>query len=260
MAKRLFLVKLGGGLIAPKDGKMETADLPTIKRLAEEIRNAREKTGCRLVIAAGSGNYGHAAVKKWGMDTVMAQARVQFTAQKIGAIVTAELLEKDMPAVLVSPHDMWVVNKGKLAGNNAGIIKSFLDRGLVPVVYGDVIWDEVEGAVIFSGEKCLKFIARELAERGDKPEKIIQVSIENGVLDGKGEVIPRIDPGSWEIYKKEMRAAPAVDVTGGMRHKIEESLEMAQKSGISSVIICGKTEGNLEKAMSGEVVTGTEIV
>jgi len=26
------------------------------------------------------------------------------------------------------------------------------------------------------------------------------------------------------------------------------------------VIICGKTEGNLEKAMSGEVVTGTEIV
>jgi len=51
-----------------------------------------------------------------------------------------------------------------------------------------------------------------------------------------------------------------VDVTGGMRHKIEESLEMAQKSGISSVIICGKTEGNLEKAMSGEVVTGTEIV
>ena len=256
----MVVIKLGGGLIAPKDGKMETADLPTIKRLAEEIRNAREKTGCRLVIAAGSGNYGHAAVKKYGMETDLVAAKVQRIAQKIGEIVVEEMLKIEMPAVLISPHDLFVMEGEKLVQDNSKIVGDILDKNLVPVVYGDVIWNVAGKAVIFSGEKCLSLIAASLIGQDQQVERVIQVSKERGVLDEKGEVIPSITHDTWEQIKEQIGQAPAVDVTGGMRHKIEESLEMAQKSGISSVIICGKTEGNLEKAMSGEVVTGTEIV
>jgi isopentenyl phosphate kinase len=244
--KTLVLIKLGGGLIAPKDWQKETADLVTIKRLVEEIKSSEK----RVVIAVGSGNFGHKAVERYGIQDAMSVEKVRDIARKIGETVST-LLDG---SVLLIPHKMW----SKSIDGSSGIEK-VLNEGKTPVVYGDVIEENEDKWVIYSGEKCLELILPGLIKSGWKVEKIIQVSKEEGVLDGKGKVVREISGRNWENIRKDVSGARGVDVTGGMVHKVLISLKIAQNYGIYTQIINGRIRGKLTKALAGEEVTGTLI-
>lgn len=66
----------------------------------------------------------------------------------------------------------------------------------------------------------------------------------------------KITPRSFKNVKKALKKT-SFDVTGGMIHKIKESLNIAKK-GIDSFIINGE-KGNLLKAILEEKVEGTLI-
>ena len=238
-------MKLGGGLIAPKDREMATAEPGVVKRLCTEIKMGLG--GRRLLMASGSGNFGHAAVKKYGINTPLGVARVQRVAQKIGEIVTGSLLDMEIPAVLFSPHDLW-------ENGDVGGVSDALRAGQVPVLYGDVVW-EGGRAVIYSGETCFGKLVPGLVG----VEKIIQVSCEDGVWDENKEIIPEINAGNWEKIKRVVGRSTGVDYTGGMLHKVEESLDLASKFGIKTWIISGKVEGRLKDVLEGKEVLGTVV-
>ena len=62
--KKLLLIKLGGSLITDKD-KPFTARVDSIQRLAEEIQDIRtHHPDYKLIIAHGSGSFGHYAAEK----------------------------------------------------------------------------------------------------------------------------------------------------------------------------------------------------
>jgi len=236
--KGLVIVKLGGGLIAPKDWEMGRADEGLIEKLASEIR----ESGKRVVVISGSGNFGHAAVKKYGIDTAMGVSRVQRIAQKIGEIVTQKLIDVEQPGVLVAPHDIWPEGK-------------FVMRdGMVPVFYGDVVWEEGK-AVIYSGELCIE----KLLPVVGRVERIVQAGCEDGVWDEDKRIIPEINEKNWDEMKRSVSGSAGVDYTGGMLHKVVKSLEFAKKFGIKTMILNGKVEGRLKEAIGGKSVFGTVV-
>ena len=61
-----------------------------------------------------------------------------------------------------------------------------------------------------------------------------------------------------EKYEKVLGGSGGVDVTGGMKHKVEEALELAKK-GIPGLIIDGVVNGSLAQAVKGGKVLGTRI-
>ena len=75
--------------------------------------------------------------------------------------------------------------------------------------------------------------------------KIIHVSDVKGVLDEKGKVIPVISTRNYKKVKAAITGSKLTDVTGGMIHKVEESLTLAKKYGIEVVI------GNNVKGVGG---------
>ena len=130
-----------------------------------------------------------------------------------------------------------------------------LGKQIIPVVHGDVIWDEKQGCVIFSTEKCLSLLAKKFKS----VKRIIQVSNEEGVLDSEGKIIAEINSRNFSQLKSAIGKATGVDVTGGMLHKVEESLELARDLGVETLIVNGKVPGRLLAALRGEVVVGTKI-
>jgi isopentenyl phosphate kinase len=233
--KKIILVKLGGGLIAPKDWPSETPDVSVIKRLIKEIEDSQVK----VIVAVGSGNYGHSAVKKYGIDSQEGVGKVRTIARKIGEIVAYEIRDSQL---VVTHNTPWRIN-------------GILQEGKVPVIYGDVMGV----GEIWSGERCITEMLPELIDGEWKVGRIIQAGIEEGVWDANRNIVPKIDPANWGEINKSVGGSAGTDVTGGMLHKVEESLAIAHKYGIKTWIVSGRVEGRLEKVLRGENVPGTVV-
>jgi isopentenyl phosphate kinase len=126
------------------------------------------------------------------------------------------------------------------------------------VPYGDVGVDLNKGCCILSTEEVFRFLASSL-----HPQKIVMVGKVDGVFtadptkDKNAKLIEEINQQNWEETKKYLAGSDGTDVTGGMIHKIEQSIEMA-KLGAEVEIINGLKEGNLKRCLLGENV-GTNI-
>ncbi|MCD6381681.1 MAG: hypothetical protein J7L43_01740, partial [Candidatus Aenigmarchaeota archaeon] len=145
-------------------------------------------------------------------------------------------------------------------------VKLLLKYDMVPVPYGDVGLDLEKGCSILSTEEVLRYIGENIhkIEKEFVPKKIIVVGEVDGVFTGDPhkdknvKLIPRISSDNIEEVGKYLAGSSGIDVTGGMKHKVEKMLELAEK-GIKSQIINGLVPGNLKKALLDKKVKGTII-
>src|SRR5438477_490898 len=77
-------------------------------------------------------------------------------------------------------------------------LKEALKQRLIPVIYGDVIWDTKWKTTIYSGETTLHLLTRYLKRHDFQVSKIIQLTNVDGVLDEKNNVIPEITYKNWQ--------------------------------------------------------------
>lgn len=238
----LIIIKIGGGLIAPKKLSEETADLESVKRVAGEIKQLVD-SGVQVVVVNGSGNFGHSWATKYSTqdgfkvddkEKRWGAARTQYSTGLINKIVVGELLNVGVAAGSVAPHDIWRIEGKRL--KNLGLIRQLLAMKITPVLYGDVIWDSIKGCQIYSGETIIYKLVTELVRKGETVNKIIQLSVEQGVWDENKKIIPEIHSKNWSKYKKSIHGSFGVDVTGGMLHKVETSMRIAKRYGIISEI------------------------
>ena len=253
----LILIKLGGSVITDKNLPY-VAKPKEIRRLVKELKPFAKN----IIIAHGSGSFGHTSASKYGgkkgYKSKVGIAKVARDASEINRIVIDIFINENIPVVSLRPMSMILAKNGKIQENFFQIIESVVKQGLIPVVYGDVIWDEGWKSTIFSGETTLSYIAKYLLKRGFKINKIIEVSDTNGVNDEKGKTIPEITINSWRQQKIYISKSKVSDVTGGMSHKIEEALEIS-KMKIETLIINGNKKNELKNALMNKKTGGTLI-
>ncbi|MBI3984859.1 MAG: hypothetical protein HY344_02840 [Candidatus Levybacteria bacterium] len=255
--KDVILVKLGGSIITNKKIPY-TARKAVIARLANELKASK----CLLVIAHGSGSFGHTSAVKFGgkkgYKNIKGIAKVAFDAITINQIVMEILIKQGLPVVSLRPMSMMVAKSGKLNSQFFKPLQEVLKQGLIPVFFGDVIWDKNWKSTIYSGETVFNNITSFLRKNGFDIKRIIHVGETNGVYDQNQKTIQLINQKNWPDIKKYVFKLSVNDVTGGMMHKIEDSLIMASK-GVESILINGKTKRELAKALLGKNVKGTLI-
>ncbi len=254
----ITLLKIGGSVITDKHTPY-TAQIDVIRTIAREVK----KTPKKLLISHGSGSFGHTSASlygggkgytdKWGI------AKVAFDAREINHILMDIFIQEKLPAISLSPMSFLITKSGQVKQHVYEIIAAVLQQGLLPVVYGDVIWDTQWKSTIYSGEKILNNIATYLTMHGYFVEKIIQVCNTNGVYDSNKKTIPFIEPKSWNEVKKLIKLSDVPDVTGGMLHKVEDAVRMADK-GIETWIINGNDMHEIVRALAGEPIHGTVIL
>ncbi len=255
MGQQLVFVKLGGSLITDKT-KPYTARPEVIARAASEIHRARNKAGLALLVGHGGGSFPHVSAAKYRIHKGASDARgwegfarVQADAARLNRMVVSALLEAGEPAISVQPSAACLARDRRLERWDGQALEQCLARGLVPVPYGDVCFDEARGCCILSTEEIFRFLAPRL-----RPARIIMAGKTDGVLDEEGNTVPELTPADLGRMKSALSASDGVaDVTGGMVHKVERALE----TGVATLIINGLRPGELEKALLGRPVAGT---
>ncbi len=255
--KSIIFIKLGGSVITDKKIPYK-ADTENIRRFAKELK--AYKGG--MVLAHGSGSFAHVSASKYGgkkgYKSLKGIAKVARDAMDINRIVMDILVEEGLPVISFRANSLMIALNGKLNKDLFDAAELALSQGLIPVFYGDVIWDKKWNSTIFSGEKILDYFCKYLLKKKYKIEKIIQASNTNGIYDNNGNTIPIITKQNFVKIKKYVFNSENVDVTGGMLHKVINAMGVLD-FGISTNIINGNVKGELKKAINGKITGGTLI-
>jgi isopentenyl phosphate kinase len=228
MSDRLIL-KLGGSVITDKsaDCAINRVQLTSI---AGTI--ARAQTG-GIVVIHGAGSCGHPEAKRYNLDVGAITGQtdgIYVTHRAVSRLndeVVATLREQGVAAIGVHPLHTAIADNGRLVSFECRHLATMLDLGMVPVIHGDVVMDLSRGACIVSGDQLVRYLAVGLA--------ISRVGLATdvpGVLDGE-RVVPEINRDIMPTLR--IGNSIHTDVTGGMRGKINELLELAD-AGIGSDI------------------------
>jgi isopentenyl phosphate kinase len=288
---KITLIKLGGSLITDKTLPY-TPRLDVLKRLSAEIADARQADPeLTLVLGHGSGSFGHTAAKQHGTreglplpvqrtpspifplgNTGQVKengggeggaywqgfTEVWWQASALNRYVMQSLTEAGIPSLALAPVSAVIARDGRVARWDLEPLKRALAAGLIPVVYGDVIFDEVRSGTILSTEDLFEHLAIEL-----QPERILLAGLEEAVWDdfpAKMRRIERITPALFETLRAKLGGSHGADVTGGMESKVRQMLSLAKRvPGLQAHIFSGEIPGNLVRALGGETL-GTRIL
>jgi isopentenyl phosphate kinase len=261
----LVLLKLGGSLITDKT-RPYTARQDKLADLAAQIAASRSRgDGMRLILGHGSGSFGHTSAKEYGTREGVHKAEdwkgfaeVHFQAAQLNRFVMDALHNAGISALAFPPSGSIIASDGKVSVWETTPIRMALANGILPVVYGDVAFDEVRGGTILSTEDLFQFLARQLF-----PERILLAGLEAGVwadFPARTRLMDRITLKSFEELRAGVGAAQGADVTGGMESKVQQMLELAQEiPGLAAVIFSAEESGNLARALAGASL-GTKIL
>jgi isopentenyl phosphate kinase len=259
----ITLIKIGGSLITDKNKPYTVRD-EALATIAQEVKKAME-TGKPLILGHGAGSFAHIPAKKYqthkGLLNEQSRegiVQVASAARQLNTIVMEALLKAGVQAVAVSPLSMMTASNFELGQIFTESVEQLLKVGLLPVVYGDQVLDSEVGCAIFSTEKVLAHLGLSLKEKNYTIERVIHCGQTNGVYDLNGKTIPLINTSNFAQYAEALGGSGGVDVTGGMLHKVEETLALAQQ-GIPGLIIDGIEHGSLSQAILGKEVVGTMI-
>lgn len=263
--KPIILIKLGGSVITNKDIPMSMKN-GYLSSLVKQVANALNKaTDKQIIVGHGSGSFGHVPASKYetikgflNEESKLGMAIVQDAAAQLNRKVVYEFIKNEIPAVTFAPSNTLVTTSRQEQDNFFKLLEMYLEKGLFPVTYGDVVVDTKQGCTIWSTEEVLAFLAERFLSEGYTVDSLVHVTEVPGFLDGKKQVIPQITRQNWPQLKKHLGLTKGFDVTGGMSLKIEESLTLADQ-GVKSVILSGTQQDNLYNYLVGKNWIGTAI-
>jgi isopentenyl phosphate kinase len=257
MEDDILFLKLGGSLITDKS-RPHTPRPQVLARLAMEIAAAKSKNlKLRLILGHGSGSFGHVPARKHGtrqgvhsMEGWAGFLEVWREAAALNRLVMDALLEAELPAIAFPASASVIAEERVILSWNLAPIEAALKAGLLPVVYGDVIFDRALNGTIFSTEDLFTHLAVNLS-----PRRLLLAGIERGVwrdYPACTELLDEITPGTLPDVLAALGGSAETDVTGGMASKVQLSLDLVEAvPGLEVVIFSGEQPGQVELVLSG---------
>ena len=277
--KELVFLKLGGSLITDKT-QPYTPLLDVMNDLALQIATALQThPNLRLLLGHGAGSFGHVPASEYhtrdGLppkasplihrerdkteeDYWKGFAEVWYQASSLNRYVMKALHNAGVRAIALPPSASVIASNGQVSFWETTPIRMALASGIVPVIFGDTVFDEVRGGTILSTEDLFMHLAKAL-----NPERILLAGLEAAVwadFPERTKIIEQITPKSFNAVKDGVGKSAAADVTGGMESKVRQMLDLVTADPELTVQIFSGTEpGNIVRALTGETL-GTMIM
>ena len=256
----IYFLKLGGSLITDKD-REATALIPQIDALALQVKHFLDVfSDVHLLLGHGSGSFGHMAANRYhtrsgvhSSDEWLGFAEVWAAARALNQIVLERFTQIGLPVVSFPLSAAAVTQDGDPANWNTRPIAAALEHGLLPVVYGDVVLDDVLGGTILSTEEQFAALVPVL-----RPQKLFLAGHEAGVwqdFPACTRLIPAITPATYPALAQNIFGSASVDVTGGMASKVSSMLHLIEDyPHLQVTLFSGLPEGAVFQALSGKPV------
>ncbi len=262
----MIILKIGGSILTQKDSNESEVDTKSLKRIASEIKASLDKSFKELIIVHGAGSFGHPPAKKYRIGekfdkSEYPEKRIGFcetqnAVKKLNMHVCEAFIEEGLPVVAVPASSFMTATNKRITHGDLDQFKKYLNKGFIPVIYGDVVLDDELEICVISGDQLIQYLAMNL-----NPESVILGTDVDGVYNKNPKTHDDaifFDKFSSIEDLDTLEGTTNIDVTGGMVGKIKELLYLADL-GIESKIINAEVENNIYKVLENEKVKGTVI-
>lgn len=249
--------------------------LDVMNDIAVQIKTAiKTNPEMRLLIGHGAGSFGHVPASEYRTRAGLPPratpltyrerdkteenywkgfSEVWYQASALNRHVMQALHNMDVPAISLPPSASVIASDGKVSVWETTAIRMALSSGMVPVIFGDVVFDEVRGGTILSTEDLFASLAHALS-----PERILLSGLEPAVwadFPARKTRLEKITPHTFNAISAGVGKAEGADVTGGMESKVRQMLDLTKElPGLSVQIFSGRELGNIVRTLSGEVL------
>jgi len=142
---------------------------------------------------------------------------------KLNDLVVEALGKAGASPMPVHPFSCTLLKEGRIECFAVAPLQEMIRDGLLPVMHGDVAMDMTRKAGIVSGDQLVAYIARAL-----RAEIVAVGTNVDGVLIS-GSPKKDLRRSDLSFIEKEIGEGSGVDVTGGMRGKLLELLNLADE-------------------------------
>jgi len=261
----MLLIKLGGSVITNKEKECKFLERRA-RRLVEEMRYTKEP----MIITHGAGSFGHKKAGDYRLkeglleDSILDQIKGFSEVQKDVRDLNTRLLDImnrfDLRGVSVPTSAVVTFTDLELSKMDFVMYNKIIKMGLVPVGFGDVVFDMKKVFAICSADTLMIQLAKKF-----KPSKAIFVTDVDGLFGANPDEKPNAhlirEVRSLKDIPKRLKVdgAKKKDVTGGMYRKALSALEIASY-GVETIFINGTVEDRLAKLLKGREVICTRFV
>ncbi len=259
----LTVLKIGGSIVTDKS-KPYSIRKDVIKRIARELKPYLDLNN-KLILVHGGGSYGHHIVRMYNELNREKDAHyysiVTISMNEL-SLKTAEILRLEgLPVTIIPTHVIFRLDeKSNIEPYNIKVITDHLERGIIPILYGDLVLGR-DGFPVLSGDDISWYLACKL-----KASRLLFATSVDGIYAGsigRSPIIEFINCRDTNIEetigKFQEKTGSSIDVTGGIINKVI----VARKYGCGNmdvIIFNGLVEGNIRKALLGEKITGTKVL
>ncbi|MFQ5349841.1 MAG: uridylate kinase, partial [Thermoanaerobaculia bacterium] len=217
------------------------------------------------IVGHGSGSFGHPAAARHGVHRgvsagvgAVGVAETQARAAALHRLVVDALLEAGAAPFSLAPSSFMSAKGGRPVGLSVEPLLRALDLLLLPVTYGDVVLDRLQGSSICSTEAVFRGLVKALARRGRRVERVLWLGETEGIYDRDDRLVESITRSNLRRVLSATGRAAGADVTGGMRHRLETAVALT-RLGVESWILNGLVPGRLGQALEGQPVPATRV-
>lgn len=221
----MILIKLGGSAFSDKSRPLSFNE-EAVRNLALLIK----RHGITPILIHGGGSFAHPVAKAYGLDK-----GIRDDAQLIGVSLTSLMLsllnEKIVSAFSKLGLPTYTIRTGavftrtlsglRISSDAVDLVNRLVKMGIIPVFYGDVIYDHELGFSILSGDEIMVELAKWL-----KPKyALFLMDVEGVYTKGPrvGELIKVFKPSTQISY-----SVGGVDATGGLIGKLKHAFKLAE--------------------------------
>jgi isopentenyl phosphate kinase len=258
----LIIIKLGGSVITFKE-KPLTPNYPTIEKMANIVKQLRKRY--KIIIVHGGGSFGHYWSVKYDMHTQPftypddGVSRVQESMIKLNHIIVEKFISCGLKPFCIHASS-FVFNNLPCKERVLDMVEMIENNNIIPITYGDVIHTSKGNFSILSGDTLMNILSVNLNPKFSiftTNVDGIYATLKNGnllsniIINENNELLTTTDN---KIEFSNM----SFDVTGGMKRKISESINIVQ-SGIPVYLINGLYPERMIDIINGGDFIGTSI-
>jgi isopentenyl phosphate kinase len=258
----LVIIKLGGSVITFKE-KPLSPNYQAIEKMANIIKELKKRY--KIIIVHGGGSFGHYWSVKYDMHTQPftyqdeGVIRVRESMIKLNHIVVEKFISNELKPFCIHASS-FVFNNLPCKERVLDMMDMIQNNNIIPITYGDVVHTSKGNFSILSGDTLMNILSVNLNPRFSiftTNVDGIYATLENGnllsniILNKNKELLNATDN---RIEFSDM----SFDVTGGMKRKISESINIVQ-SGIPVYLINGFYPERMIDIINGSDFIGTSI-
>lgn len=263
----LYILKLGGSIVTHKNRAGASIRKKLVREIAKNLRLVLREKKIDLILLHGAGSAGHQLAHKYNLREGVNGKKERWngaflsrlTNQRLNWEITNLLTKAGLRITPIHTASIITQKNGKISRCYLETIQEALKQNCLPLLYGEMVFDQTSGMTICSGDAIAPYLAKKL-----QAEKIFFASDIDGVFTAD----PHVKKNATLIenvfladinQRAALSASHNVDVTDGLLGKIKNLL-ISHSSKLQTVeIFNGLKAGNFLKILRSQNFPHTTI-